>query len=171
MPILCSPVKSRLSARSTGWLTQITFFRCLSRKRESPIWRYSRWPLGSLTQIIKRLSHADRFCPHGKPRRTRLSERLAKITFLTSFPWVNMKSRKHLRGGRWRRPICCLCVHTHKRTPIQPPTDCSHVHAPLEALKLVERVKGTEPSLSAWEADNEGRAGVEREKFVKVRWR
>jgi hypothetical protein len=26
---------------------------------------------------------------------------------------------------------------------------------PLEALKTVERVKGIEPSLSAWEADNE----------------
>lgn len=39
-----------------------------------------------------------------------------------------------------------------ERPPKRPPTDCSHVHAPLEALKIVERVKGIEPSLSAWEA-------------------
>jgi hypothetical protein len=62
-----------------------------------------------------------------------------------------MKSRKHLGGGCWPGPAAVLCVQTHKRTPIQPPTDCSHVLAPLEALKLVERVKGIEPSLSAWE--------------------
>ena len=44
-----------------------------------------------------------------------------------------MKSRKRL-GGRWPRSISCLCLQTHKRTPIRPPTDCSHVLAPLEAL-------------------------------------
>ncbi|QSL89545.1 MULTISPECIES: hypothetical protein [Pseudomonas] len=33
MLILCSPVKTRLSARLTARLTKITFFRCLSRKR------------------------------------------------------------------------------------------------------------------------------------------
>jgi hypothetical protein len=47
----------------------------------------------------------------------------------------------------------------------------SQASIPLEALKIVERVKGIESSLSAWEADNEGRAGVEREEVVKVRWR
>jgi len=35
----------------------------------------------------------------------------------------------------------------------RPPVDCSHVHAPLEALKTVGRAKGIEPSLSAWEAE------------------
>lgn len=45
----------------------------------------------------------------------------------------------------------------------RPPTDCSHVHAPLEALKTVERVKGIEPSLSAREACSDG------EKLLEVR--
>lgn len=33
---------------------------------------------------------------------------------------------------------------------IQPPTGCSHVHAPLEALKIVERVKGIEAYSKYW---------------------
>jgi len=31
-----------------------------------------------------------------------------KLTFLTVFRGVNMKSRKHLGGGCWRRSICYL---------------------------------------------------------------
>jgi hypothetical protein len=61
MPIHCSPVKSRLSARLTVRLTKITFFRCLSRNTASPIRRRSRWPLGSLTQMIKGHSRAGSF--------------------------------------------------------------------------------------------------------------
>ena len=34
-------------------------------------------------------------------------------------------------------------------------TDTSPMRGRLEALKTVERVKGIEPSLSAWEADND----------------
>ena len=33
-----------------------------------------------------------------------------------------------------------------KRFPKRPPTDCRHVHAQLEALKIVERVAGIEPA-------------------------
>lgn len=39
-----------------------------------------------------------------------------------------------------------------KRPPIRPPACCRCVQTPLEGLKYVERVKGIEPSLSAWEA-------------------
>lgn len=65
MPILCSPAKSRLSARLIVRLTKITFFRCLSRKRASPIRRVSRWPRSSLTQTMNRRSHAGHFHPYG----------------------------------------------------------------------------------------------------------
>lgn len=65
MPILCSPVKSRLSSRLIVRLTKITFFRFLSRKRASPIRRVSRWPRSSLTQMMNRRSHAGHFRPYG----------------------------------------------------------------------------------------------------------
>jgi len=65
MPILCRPVKSRLSARLIVRLTKITFFRCLTRKRASPIRRVSRWPRSSLTQMMNKRSHAGLFRPYG----------------------------------------------------------------------------------------------------------
>lgn len=58
MLILCSPVKTRLSARLTARLTKITFFRCLSRKGTLPIRWYSRLPRHSLKQMTKRHSCA-----------------------------------------------------------------------------------------------------------------
>jgi len=44
---------------------------------------------------------------------------------------------------------------TNKLSPKLSPVLSSQASVPLEALKIVARVKGIEPSLSAWEADNE----------------
>jgi len=72
------------------------------------------------------------------------------------FPVGQYKNGTGYRGRVAAGSLSLICSLTRKQTPKQPPTDCSHVHAPLEALKTVERVKGIEPSLSAWEAANEG---------------
>lgn len=89
MPILCSPVKSRLSARLTVRRTKITFFRCLSRKTASPIRRCSRWPLGSLTQMIKEHSRAGPFAR-------------AETLVGSAWDWSDWRVCR-----RWERTVAC----------------------------------------------------------------
>lgn len=49
--------------------------------------------------------------------------------------------------------ICMSFMPAHRQTVTKIVT--SQAYVPLEALKIMEGVKGVEPSLSAWEADNE----------------
>lgn len=56
----------------------------------------------------------------------------------------------------WRALYACVSFHTqtHQQTNLSPVLS-SQAFIPLEVLKVVGQVKGIEPSLSAWEADNE----------------
>ena len=49
-----------------------------------------------------------------------------------------------------------IYVYSDETVPDTAPVGCGKGQTELQALKYVERVKGIEPSLSAWESDNEG---------------
>ena len=66
------------------------------------------------------------------------------------------RSRK-LAGSACLHELSCSTAKTDKLSPVL----SRQASTPLEALKIVERVKGIEPSLSAWKADNGLRAGRE----------
>ena len=53
--------------------------------------------------------------------------------------------------GGWYQAVWLFASALMKRPPIRPPEGCGKGSTELQALKIVERVKGIEPSLSAWE--------------------